>query len=95
MVSEIVVDTNIFVHANRPDQETSRLFSEALEFVLLLEQNSVCLCVDEGFSLAESENGSRIGYEYLEYIRYGSVSMEMINMLASKARIIAKKFSSR
>lgn len=66
MITDVVVDTNVWVHASNPGEQR---FEAALEFLeKLLYSASILLCVDEGFSLDEASNRSLIGREYLDNI---------------------------
>jgi hypothetical protein len=84
MLHDIVVDTNVLVHAANP---TEPRFKDALAFVRRLMACSTKLCVDEGFSVNEAENRSHIGSEYLGHLRSGMVGFALVVHLASTARV--------
>jgi len=84
-LDDIVVDTNVFVHAGTPEMELWQ--KPSLEFLTALLGCTTKLCVDEGFSLDESSNRSLMGLEFLENLQYGSPGMNIIVALAGAERI--------
>ena len=86
MLADIVVDTNVFLHAENR-QEPRR---EQAQFLLLALQQQSCttlLCVDEGFDLREADNKSHIGSEYLKHLRFGTLAFAVVVHLLSSRRI--------
>jgi hypothetical protein len=84
VTTDIVIDTNVFVHAHNaaiPEH------ADALLFCNLVRNHTVTICLDEGFSLIESDNRSQIGEEYLEHLRAGSVGLALVAHLASTGRM--------
>lgn len=87
MIADIVVDTNIFVHANNAGDLNRQRHS--LEFLQALQASQTCLCVDEGFNyLDEAQNRSRIASEYLEHVRGGMYGQYLLQFLAATGRIV-------
>lgn len=70
-IRDVVVDTNVFVHANDSNQ---RYNSSAAAFLRNLQDSRCLLCVDEILDLSGSGNKSFIGQEYIDHIRFGSFS---------------------
>jgi len=68
-VGNVVVDTNVLVHAaNENDQffeDSQRALDQVLEYGL-------GICVDEEYIPDPARNSSFIGYEYLEHVGHGS-----------------------
>lgn len=87
MISDIVVDTNVFVHANNPDDANRQ--RNSLMFLQTLEAATTSLCVDEGFDFVnEAQNRSHIAREYLKHIRAGMFGHYLLAKLATTARIV-------
>jgi predicted nucleic acid-binding protein len=84
MLSDAVVDTNVFVHCQNQDVPCH---AECMEFVLGLRESHVNLCVDEGFSMEQDKNKSLVGYEYLKHIRFGSVSYAVLIVILQQQRL--------
>lgn len=84
MLKDVVIDTNILMHASDPRQKFQ---GACVAFLKGIESSEIKICVDEGFSVRESDNRSIIGSEYLRHIRYGSLSYAVIFNLATKRRI--------
>ncbi len=84
MLVDLVVDTNILLHAGNPNEPR---FEHAKSLVETLMRLEIVLCVDEGFSFERSRNRSQIGNEYLEHLSFGTVGFEVIRALASSDRI--------
>ena len=84
MLLDIVLDTNVLVHADNPEElrhQTSRA---------LLAELANCvtrLCVDEGFDVIEANNRSIIGAEYLKHLRFGMLGYELVRHLAGSLRV--------
>lgn len=87
MIADIVVDTNVFVHANNADDAERQQHS--LAFLEALRASNTCLCVDEGFDYVnEAKNRSRIASEYLQHIRGGMYGQYLLQLLAASGRIV-------
>jgi len=84
MLADIVLDTNILVHAHNPEELRHD------DCIALVQQMTTCathLCVDEGFDLNEANNRSVIGSEYIKHLGYGTVGHALITRLASSLRV--------
>lgn len=84
MLADIVVDTNVLMHA---DNDAEPRQDEARAFLLSLLESATKLCVDEGFDIEESKNRSHIGSEYLQNLHNGMLGFAVIQHLASFARV--------
>lgn len=86
MIADIVIDTNVFVHANNPDDAERQ--KQSLTFLEAMRASATCLCVDEGFDyLNEAQNRSRIASEYLQHVRAGMYGQYLLQLLAASGRI--------
>lgn len=84
MLVDIVLDTNILVHAHNPEELRHD------DCRTLVQEMTTCkthLCVDEGFDLNEANNRSVIGSEYLKHLGHGTVGHALIIRLASSLRV--------
>jgi len=84
MLHDIVVDTNVLVHASNP---AVALHEAALLFVTALTTSKSMLCVDEGFDIREANNRSLIASEYRQHLIVGMVGYSVIVALASSGRV--------
>jgi len=84
MLSDIVIDTNVLLHAQDPNETRFENSSNLINKIL--EENT-SLCIDEGFSENESKNKSIIGREYLYNLQPGSIGQNLIVQLALQQRI--------
>jgi len=84
MISDVVIDTNVLVHADNPMEARSAASRSLLQG--LLGVNTV-LCVDEGYDPDEPRNRSRIGSEYRQNLRFGSLGLAVLVHLAGQGRI--------
>ena len=82
-LEDIVVDTNIWMHASNPDVDT---FIDALEFVLSLKRSPTLLCFDTGASINEAENRSKILSEYRAHIGDSGVGSHVLAHLLNSGR---------
>jgi len=89
-VKDVVVDTNVFLHANDSNQ---KYYSSAKTFLGNLQNSTWLLCVDEILDLNGSRNKSFIGQEYIDYIRFGSTSYIILYSIIKNSHIksISKK----
>lgn len=85
MLNDVVVDTNIFMHAG--DGRDATLQTSAIDFIEKLISASTLLCVDEGYSINEAENTSYIWSEYLRQIQESTVGRSAIAFLAQSGRL--------
>lgn len=74
-MSDIVIDTNVFLHAEDPRQPRNEAASDLIELLL---STDIEICVDEGFSLTEADNRSFVGNEYIRHIRIGSLGYALL-----------------
>jgi hypothetical protein len=84
MLADIVVDTNVFVHANNPENSYS---DESKAFAHTLLAADTALCLDEGFAADEARNRSRIAAEYWQHLSPGMLGHEVIQTLAAARRV--------
>jgi hypothetical protein len=83
VLDDVVVDTNIFAHAQNPAEPR---FSDAGRFLRTLLDCETKLCVDRLFAL-DHKNSSLIGSEYLSTINAGGTSFEVLRMLLVSDRV--------
>lgn len=83
-MKDIVLDTNVLMHCDNP---TEIRCENARALVKALVESKTSLCVDEGFSRLEADNRSRIGSEYLEKLKSGSLGNALVARLAQTGRI--------
>jgi len=84
MLRDIVVDTNVFVHASNPGVT---YYSEAKHLVSALEGSPTSLCVDEGFDVEPARNRSLICGEYYTHLKFGMPAYALVSELATSGRI--------
>ncbi len=84
MLSDVVVDANVFAHTQDPSEA---YFGDACDFVKRLLAKPTLLRVDPGFSTVESKNRSLIGHEYTKHLRHGTLGFTTVASLASSNRI--------
>ncbi len=84
MLSDVVIDTNVLLHAQNPNEKR---FEDSSNLIRKMLYENTSLCVDQGFSEDESKNESIIGQEYLSNLQFGSMSSNLIVQLASQQRI--------
>ena len=84
MLNDIVIDTNVFVHAS--DASSPKFVASKALAKRMLEVETL-LIVDEGFSANESKNKSPIVYEYFEKLRFGMYGFYVLVELFSGERV--------
>lgn len=84
MLSDIVVDTNVLMHASNFQEPRQ---ADAQSFLLSLQISETQLCVDEGFDINEAKNRSHIGSEYLNNLNIGMLGFAVVSYLAKSGRI--------
>ena len=84
MLRDIVVDTNVFVHASNPGVS---YYSEAKNLVTTLKRSPTSLCVDEGFDVEPTRNRSLIGSEYYTHLHFGMPAYALVSQLAATGRV--------
>lgn len=84
MLSDAVVDTNVFDNCQNPGVDS---FEKCKAFLIALRDSSTKLCVDEGFSLDGGQDKSFIGYEYRQHIRFGSLPYAVLVVILTQQRL--------
>src|SRR5439155_16995687 len=94
VLSDIVIDTNVFLHAQNPNEQRFAASGRLLELLLRVK---TALCVDPGFSLDEARNRSLIGAEYLEKIRFGSIGYATLIQisLGNRIKLVERQIDQR
>lgn len=83
-LSEIVVDTNVFVHAYNPSNQYNQNSIEVLNAIL---NSSVSLCVDGDYDSGGAGNRSRLGNEYNEHITPGQLGYAVLLTVLDQQRL--------
>ena len=83
-MDDLVIDTNVWVHAQNPAETR---FDSSVDLLKLLLESEVTICVDVGYDLNESKNASAICCEYFKHISYGSIGLAIFVQLASSGKI--------
>jgi hypothetical protein len=93
MLADLVVDTNVFVHADNPSEKRHRAAATLLG---QLVEGDTHLGIDEGFDLDPSTNASLMAHEYLEHLTPLSAGFRVLAYLAQsgRAKIVPRKFSA-
>jgi hypothetical protein len=86
MLADLVVDTNVLVHAHNTEHAYCE-DAKALVESLLAEANTTLLRVDAGFDPVEAQNRSRIIGEYLQKLVPGMAGHHMVQTLAAEGRV--------
>ncbi len=84
MAQDVVIDTNILVHA---ENKKIKVHQECVDFIGYLSDSSELLCFDEGFVWHETYNKSHIAHEYMTHLRHGSMGYILVAKLAQSKRI--------
>lgn len=84
MLTDVVIDTNVLMHADDPRQAHQ---ADALGLLEDMLKGTTALCVDTGFDMESSKNTSRIGHEYLERLSASSTGYYVLTHLASSDRL--------
>lgn len=69
MLEDLVIDTNVLMHANNSKEERQE---DTIKFLKKLLASDTFICVDEGFDPDEAKNKSKIIGEYYQYLAVGS-----------------------
>jgi predicted nucleic acid-binding protein len=85
MIDDVVIDTNVFMHASDPRQEHQ---GACLRLIELMTQCQTDLCVDVGSNSLRPLEGF-IMTEYLERLAPGTVGRELVTTLLAAARVVA------
>lgn len=92
-ISDIVIDTNVFVHSDNPHIHFNNSAKETLQRVI---DENIKICVDDIFDIRECENTSRIGSEYYRNLTpgtYGYTCLLQILIKQNIKQIIKKEFN--
>ena len=81
---DLVVDTNVLVHASN-DEEDRQM--DSVQLITYLLSSTELICVDNGFDTNETLNKSIIGYEYLEHLKNGMLGYAFVVQMALNKRI--------
>src|SRR5689334_4111585 len=84
MPSDLVIDTNVLLHAENHAEQRQ---AAALELIQCLLASNIAICVDEGFDPDQARNRSAIAGEYLLRLRFGSIGLNLVSTLASTGRV--------
>ena len=84
MLEDIVIDTNVLMHAQNPDEPR---FSDARQLIEHMLACLTALCVDRGFNVHPARNQSKIGAEYLDKLQPGSLGFALIVSLVEACRL--------
>ena len=84
MPINLVIDTNVLVHANNPKESRQQASIDMIKYIL---SSTEIICIDEGFVLSEALNRSFIGYEYLKHLKVGMLGYTFISIIAQNKRI--------
>lgn len=85
MITDVVVDTNVWAHADNPNESRQ---AASISFLQSIGDSGTKICVDQDFSLIESENRSKIGSEYLEQLSACPFAAAMLASLARAGRFL-------
>jgi len=83
-VSELVVDTNIFLHASN---EGVKYCDSARSLLKVIIQNDIAICVDDVYDSNPARTTSRIGSEYERYITPGTHGHTMLLTIINSGKI--------
>lgn len=86
MLTDLVIDTNVFVHAHNQDHQHFA-DSQALARKLLEPSVRTVIRVDPGFHPDEARNNSRIMSEYFAQLVPGMLGHHVLQTLAASQRI--------
>jgi len=84
-MTNLVIDTNVFVHSCNPN---NAYFDKASELIEKISISQCVLCVDEGLDVSEAQNRSSIWAEYTRHIPQASVALELLAHLLINARVV-------
>jgi len=84
MLVDIVLDTNVLMHADNDKEPRCQMSRDLLTE---LQDCATHLCVDEGFNLDEAKNRSQIYSEYLGHLRHGTLGFALVAHLARSQRV--------
>lgn len=82
-VDDIVVDTNIWIHAGNPGVDE---YEDALRFVIALKASRVAICFESGASPSEAKNESKILSEYYAQVQGSGVGRQVLTYMLANSR---------
>lgn len=77
MLSDIVIDTNVLVHAGNPND---KFFADSMCLIVKMIDNSVPICIDDNIG------ESLIVHEYLDNLHHGSLGRILIENASQNLR---------
>lgn len=83
MMKELVIDTNVIVHAHN---EANLYHESALACLTSVLQSKINICVDDDFQFINN-NSSVIISEYIQHVRSGTYGYYFLLQMASNGRI--------
>lgn len=88
-MSDVVVDTNIIVHAHMKGQSRQ---ADAIAFFQEVLRSDVYWCFDDGMRLEEADNRSPIFSEYRQHASPPMLGMQVLAALArnNRVRLVAR-----
>ena len=81
---DLVVDTNVLVHASNDAEERQ---ADSVQLITYLLGSTELICVDPGFDIDETFNKSYVGYEYLKHLKNGMLGYAFVVQMAQSRRI--------
>jgi predicted nucleic acid-binding protein len=84
MADDIVIDTNVLLHASDTRQE---FHGDCLQFLTFMIECETKICLDNGWHPVEAKNRSKIMSEYLRFVQHGTVAHALMALLAQSMRI--------
>jgi hypothetical protein len=86
MLSDIVVDTNVWVHAQLPSEAR---FESSVLFVTALRDAETVVCIDPEFDFTGAANTSLMGDEYIKHVRATGAGYAVLQFLFANARFVS------
>lgn len=90
MLQDIVIDTNVLMHADDPRQKLQAVTAKLLDAI---RTSQTKLCVDNLASLNSGKNRSQIMAEYLQHLAAQSVGRQFIAYIAGNGRLVERSKS--
>lgn len=85
MPKDLVIDTNVLVHASNSKEKWQE---ESVKLIEHLLNSDEVMRVDPVFTGDPSTNTSYVGYEYLKHLRSGMIGYSFISLMAASKRIV-------
>ena len=82
--TDLVIDTNVLVHASNGDELRQE---ESVELLTYLLSSTEVICIDPEYTGHETTNTSYIGYEYLKHLKIGMLGYAFLTTMAQNQRI--------